>query len=67
MNKKIIIPNNLSKLATYYRERYPVFIGWLQLYPDVWKELKPYRDNNKKSLPPKVIKKITDTLGNPEE
>jgi hypothetical protein len=66
-NRKIIPANNLSKLALYYNTKFETFIGWIDCYPELTEILKPFKKNKKKTLPPKVVKTITETLGDPEE
>jgi hypothetical protein len=64
MSKQITITaNNRTGIARMYGVTYKMFVSWVNLEPEIKKVLKPYA--NKRTLPPAIVKKIIDILGEP--
>lgn len=57
------LPNNRIKLARMYGVSYNVFISWIAQDAILITLLLPFK--NKRTLPPIVVKKIIESLGEP--
>ena len=67
MNNNKSLPNvaNRTQLAALYSVTLPVFNAWIDLNQELKEIFAPYRGKKQRSLPPVVVLKVFEVLGEP--
>lgn len=65
INKPNILPSTRTGLALYYNVRLEIFNDWININQELQEILKPYLKKRKRVLPPNVVKRIIEILGEP--
>jgi len=67
MNKpaNTIQASNRTTLAKMYNVGYVTFNSWIEINPQLKALLHPYLSAGKRTLPPEIVKKVFEILGEP--